>query len=71
MNGYQPKKCTDKPKPPKTGSKINPPRNSVIYICDRKKCENCSFPTCGHTTDITHAVHFENVGGVFVEKYER
>lgn len=26
----------------------------VIYICDKKKCEDCSYPTCKFTTDIEH-----------------
>lgn len=28
----------------------------TLYLCDRKKCENCSYPECKHTTDIHHAV---------------
>lgn len=32
---------------------------NVIYICDRKQCERCSYPTCKHTQDVTHAVNFE------------
>lgn len=31
----------------------------VIYICDRKKCEHCSYPKCKHTTDINHAANFK------------
>ena len=27
-----------------------------FYICDRKKCENCT-PDCRHTLDIEHAVY--------------
>lgn len=27
-----------------------------FYLCDRKKCENCS-PGCHHTSDISHALH--------------
>lgn len=30
----------------------------VLYICDRKKCENC-YENCKHTTDIKHAKNFE------------
>lgn len=26
-----------------------------LYLCDQKKCEKCSFPTCMHTADINHA----------------
>lgn len=46
-------------------------RGSVAFVCDRKQCENCSFPQCVHTTDIEHAVNFENFGGLFMEKTER
>lgn len=34
----------------------------IAYICDRQACENCDYPTCQHTTDISHAVNFEEVG---------
>ena len=31
----------------------------ITYICDRKKCENCSAPDrCRHTHDISHAVNY-------------
>lgn len=30
----------------------------VLYICDLKACQNCSFPECRHTTNIEHAVNF-------------
>ena len=42
----------------------------VTYICDLKKCKNCSYPTCTHTTDIRHAVNFENKDEAFCEKIE-
>lgn len=32
--------------------------SKVLYICDRRACKSCSYPTCKHTTDITHAEHF-------------
>ena len=37
------------------------PRNTtkILYLCDRLKCENCCYPDCKHTLDITHAVNFE------------
>ena len=25
-----------------------------LYLCDRKKCEHCSYPECRYTTDIKH-----------------
>lgn len=24
------------------------------YICDLRKCTDCSYPKCSHTTDIRH-----------------
>ena len=27
----------------------------VFFICDRDRCDKCSFPFCGYTTDIYHA----------------
>lgn len=31
----------------------------VAYLCDRKLCENCSYPECKHTFDISHAKNLE------------
>lgn len=43
-----------------------PPK--VLYLCNRKKCETCSFPECAHTTDIKHAKNFKFEGsGTFIE----
>lgn len=45
--------------------------STVAYICDQEQCENCSAETgfCYHTTDIHHAVNFEEVEpGKFMEK---
>ena len=30
----------------------------VAYICDRKACKDCSYPSCKYTTDIKHAKYF-------------
>lgn len=44
----------------------NPPK--VLYLCDRRQCQNCSYPECKYTTDIIHAVNFVSDGqGGFVE----
>lgn len=47
--------------------------NLILYVCDRKACENCS-PGCTHTSDINHAVYFEKMnsdkGVVFSELFE-
>lgn len=41
----------------------------ALYICDRKQCENCSFPVCRHTTDIKHAANFDkDSSGDYIEK---
>ena len=34
----------------------------VLYICDRKACENCS-EECHHTSDIEHAVNRYDFNG--------
>ena len=31
----------------------------VLYLCDEKRCENCTAPgLCRYTTDISHAKNF-------------
>ena len=30
----------------------------VLYLCDHRKCEHCSYPVCDRTTDISHARNF-------------
>lgn len=43
--------------------------DTVLYLCDRRACENCAYPLCKHTTDIYHAVNFEKgLGGGYWEK---
>lgn len=43
--------------------------DTVLYLCDRRACENCAYPLCKHTTDIYHAVNFEKgLGGRYWEK---
>ena len=41
--------------------------NNVAYICDRKQCENCSFPLCDRTLDINHAVNFAKYDKYYLE----
>ena len=41
----------------------------IRYICDRRKCNNCSME-CAHTTDIEHAVNFKNIDGYYTEESE-
>ena len=43
--------------------------DTVLYLCDRRVCDNCYYPLCKHTTDICHAVNFEKgLGGGYWEK---
>lgn len=30
----------------------------ILYLCDRKKCEDCSAEDCMYTSDIAHALNF-------------
>lgn len=32
----------------------------VIYICNREKCPDCSYPRCYQTSDVRYAKHFLN-----------
>lgn len=44
----------------KTTFKIGRPKpKRTFYVCDRKKCSNCSG-MCRHTTDIQHALYTEH-----------
>ena len=53
-----------------SGSDVAPSaENKVVYLCDRQACENCSYPVCQHTLDISHAANFEEIGeGEYMEK---
>lgn len=38
------------------------------FICDRRACDTCNYPTCTHTTDIKHAKNFvADAGGNYKE----
>lgn len=39
----------------------------VFYECDKRACLNCN-DECDHTSDISHAVNFESINGVYFEK---
>ena len=47
------------------------PGTSILYLCDREKCENCDNVDCHYTSDINHAVNFEKLGHVYCEKEEK
>jgi hypothetical protein len=40
---------------------------AILYICDRRRCEKCSYPDCQFTTDIRHAANFtaDKVGNMW------
>jgi predicted house-cleaning noncanonical NTP pyrophosphatase (MazG superfamily) len=49
--------------------KQNKKPTEILYICDRKKCKDCCYPICKHTTDISHAVNFKTCkDGAYVWK---
>lgn len=47
---------------------------NILFLCDRKACEKCSYPTCRHTPELEHARNFAPAGftkrtdGVWVEQ---
>lgn len=46
----------------------------ILFLCDRKDCEKCSYPQCRHTQELEHARNFAPAGftkrtdGVWVEQ---
>lgn len=50
----------------------------TLYLCDQKKCVNCSYPECKHTTDFNHAknkgkpmLEFKHVKGAYDNELQR
>lgn len=49
-------------------------KRNILFLCDRKACEKCSYPTCRHTPELEHARNFAPAGftkrtdGVWVEQ---
>ena len=47
---------------------------NILFLCDRKACEKCSYPQCRHTPELEHARNFAQAGftkrtdGVWVEQ---
>ena len=47
---------------------------NILFLCDRKACKKCSYPTCRHTPVLEHARNFAPAGftkrtdGVWVEQ---
>ena len=65
-NGGYESDCFFKTKTPPLRKLIAPPLKptpKVIYQCDRRACKNCGFPKCTMTSDISHAVNFQKIGG--------
>lgn len=44
---------------------------AALYLCDRRVCDNCYYPLCKHTTDISHAVNFEKILAADIGKKNR
>jgi hypothetical protein len=40
-------------------SKGKRPKPKVFFFCNQKKCSNCSFPQCKHTSDPSYALRTE------------
>lgn len=43
-------------------------KDKVFYLCDRRKCQNCQYPTCKHTNNVLYADNFYMQNGGFWEK---
>ena len=44
----------------------------IAYLCDEKKCDNCSYPDCKYTFDIKHAKNFKKgKNGVYEEQEKK
>lgn len=47
---------------------------NILFLCDRKACEKCSYPQCRHTPELEHARNFAPAGftkrtdGVWIEQ---
>lgn len=47
---------------------------NILFLCDRKACEKCSYPQCRHTPEMEHARNFAPAGftkrtdGMWVEQ---
>ena len=56
------------------GSVSRVKEGNILFLCDRKACEKCSYPQCRHTLELEHAKNFAPTGftkrtdGVYVEQ---
>ena len=41
---------------------------TILYLCNRKKCNSCSYPSCKRTQDINFAKNIVKVGEAYVEE---
>ena len=41
---------------------------NILYLCDQRACQDCTYPDCEYTTDIHHAKNFECMAGYVKEK---
>lgn len=42
-------------------------KGKTFYLCDRRRCQNCQYPTCKHTESIFNAKNFHAESGNFYE----
>lgn len=47
--------------------KLEKEKLDVLYICNKERCEHCTWPVCQHTTDIKYAANFVNEDGYYKE----
>ena len=43
------------------------PHDHFAFLCDRKQCQNCSYPECKHTLNPEHAINFHRLGEPYVD----
>lgn len=47
-----------------------------LFLCDRRRCSNCSYPECKHTTDFDYAenkdkmMHFKLIPNKYTGKLQ-
>ena len=41
---------------------------TILYLCNRKKCNSCTYQKCKHTQDINFAKNIVKVGEAYVEE---
>lgn len=44
--------------------------DDILYLCDRTRCEYCTYPTCKHTTDIKYSKNYKNSSDIDCARFE-